>query len=147
MIQSLSKRIRIKVPKGTWNGMIIPQSVNTSYILQADILPSKYISVEKRGLVLSTPLTVKESVNGGNIMIDAPHGKLSINVPANCQSGTEICIKNKGYKTNDSYSDLFIKFLIEIPDCIHAIGFDKTISELENYYEKKPRTKLSLFSK
>ena len=147
MIQSLSKRIRIKVPKGTWNGMIIPQSVNASYVFQAYILPSKYISVEKRGLVLSTPITVKESVHGGNIMIHTPHGKMSICIPANSQSGTEVCIKNKGYQTKDCYSDLYVKFLIEIPDCIHAIGYEKAISELENYYEKKPRAKFSLFTK
>jgi DnaJ-class molecular chaperone len=66
-------------------------------------------------------VTISEAVLGSKINIDTPHGKLSIDVPAGCESGKVFEIRGKGIPnlssngTSNGQGNLKVKVNVKIP--------------------------------
>ena len=90
------------------------------------------------------PITIPESILGATISIAGIDEPLTIKVPAGTTSGDELRIPGRGsfLKGESARGDLFIRFMVTLPESNDAIGFKDLGRAFESYYGKNPRANL-----
>lgn len=134
-----SRKISVKIPAGVKNGSVVrlraTNQAAEELVLIVRLAAHPLLSIENRGLILSVPITVGEALNGANITIPTLEEPVLIRVPPGTQSGQELRLRQKGVAAKDSQrGDLFVRFMIRIPESPEAVGLKDRVSELENYY-------------
>ena len=79
---------------------------------------------EKANVLMKVPITFAEAALGTKVVIPAPDGtKVSIKVPAGCQSGTVLKVKGKGAprlgKDASGFGDLLLNIAVEVPQTLN----------------------------
>ena len=73
---------------------------------------------------MKVPITFAEAALGTKVVVPAPDGtKVSIKVPAGCQSGTVLKVKGKGAprlgKDASGFGDLLLNIAVEVPQTLN----------------------------
>jgi curved DNA-binding protein len=95
---------------------------------------------ERRGidLHLDLPITVGEAYRGAKVRIPTPDGDVTLTVPKRAQSGQLLRLKGKGVQRKREVGDLFVRFLIKLPDA-DSRDVEQAIDELERHTRKNVR--------
>ena len=80
---------------------------------------------DKANVLMNVPITFAEAALGTKVVIPAPdRTKVSIKVPAGCQSGTVLKVKGKGAprlgKNASGFGDLLLTVVVEVPKTLNA---------------------------
>lgn len=75
-------------------------------------------SFERDGLDLhlDLPVTVGEAYRGAKVPVPTPTGEVTLTVPERAQSGQTVRLKGKGVKRGTKVGDLYVRFLVKLPD-------------------------------
>lgn len=84
---------------------------------------------------MEIPLSVSEAVQGAKIQVPSLGDPLLVTVEPGAQSGSEVRLKGQGVRLADSSrGDLFIRFLVKLPESPNAAGLKEKCTELSAYY-------------
>jgi curved DNA-binding protein len=121
-----SSPITVRVPPGAADGdkvRVVGQGAPGRYggpqgdlILSIRVLPHAHFKREGLDLTLDLPITVGEAFRGARVPIPTPSGEVTLTVPARAQSGQVVRLKGKGVARKDQVGDLYVRFLIKLPD-------------------------------
>lgn len=119
-----SKTIEVKIPKGIAEGQQIrlaKQGLPSAYGGEAGDLYLKIkfahadnIRVEGKDVFQTVDIAPWEAALGGAITVNTPAGKVSVNVPKNSRSGSNLRLKGKGIPAKAA-GDLFLTLNIVLP--------------------------------
>lgn len=119
-----SKTIEVKIPKGIAEGQQIrlaKQGLPSAYGGEAGDLYLKIkfahadnIRVEGKDVFQTVDIAPWEAALGGSITVNTPAGKVSVNVPKNSRSGSNLRLKGKGIPAKAA-GDLFLTLNIVLP--------------------------------
>ena len=122
---SLHKKITVKIPKNVKNGtkLRIPGEggagvnggKNGDLYIKIKIEPNSRINFEGNNVIYNVPITPFEAVLGGNIVIPAFEGDLSLKIPSKTHSGQKFRLAGQGLKQNGKIGDMIVVVHIEIP--------------------------------
>jgi curved DNA-binding protein len=85
-------------------------------IIAIRVLPHKHFKREGLDLTLDLPVTIGEAYRGARVQVPTPSGNVTLTVPKHAQSGQVVRLKGKGVRRKDSVGDLYIRFLVMLPD-------------------------------
>lgn len=142
-----SRKISVNIPPGVRSGSVVHlRSKGTSaedLVVVIRVASHPFLSMAPRGLVAEIPITVSEALNSASISVPTLDDPVVLKIPPGCQSGSELRLKGKGAIQKDgSRGDLFIRFLIMLPESPEAVGLKEKAQALEAYYEKQVRQAL-----
>jgi curved DNA-binding protein len=67
-------------------------------------------------LHLDLPITVAEAFDGAKVRAPTPDGDVTLTVPRRAQSGQTVRLKSRGVRRKKEQGDLYVRFLIKLPD-------------------------------
>ena len=82
-------------------------------------------------LYLDLPVTPAEAFRGAKVRVPTPDGHVTLTVPKHAQSGQVARLKGKGVKRKAEQGDLFVRFLIKLPDA-ESDELERAIDALES---------------
>lgn len=134
-----ARKISIKIPPGSRNGTVVhlraTQDPPEELVLIVRVASHPFLSLQAKGLVIDTPITVNEAICGASISVPTLDEPISIKVPPGSQSGTELRVRGRGIPQKDgTKGDLFYRLLIKVPEATSAAGLVDKAKELELYY-------------
>lgn len=146
------RKISVDLPPGIKDGSVIRlKTHNTSeeLIVITRIAPHPFLSMHRKGLVYEVPITVPEAILGAHITVAGVDEPLTVKVPPGTTSGDELRItargaflRSTGTSTSSERGDLFIRFMVTLPESTDAVGFKDVAHAVEQYYGKNPRERL-----
>lgn len=110
-------------------------------VLSIRVLPHEHFRRNGLDLEVDVPISVGEAYHGGKVRVPTPHGDVSLKVPARAKSGQLARLKGKGVKRKDSVGDLFVRFMIQLPD-VEDPTIEKAIDALAEATDMSERDKL-----
>lgn len=150
-----TRNIKVNIPAGVRTGTIIRMRSKTppleELLIAIVVMEHKNIKIGSRGITLELPITVKEAYYGTQFKIKLwDNRQVSIKIPVNTQSGQEICYPGTGIlNPHDIKNDLYIKFLIVLPDATNSNPVNKgkganpsisgAIELIDYFYRGNPR--------
>lgn len=143
------RKISVKIPPGSRNGTVVhlraTQDPPEELVLIVRVAAHPFLSLQPKGLIIDTPITVSEAICGASISVPTLDDPISIKVPPGSQSGTELRVRGRGISQKDgSKGDLFYRLLIKVPEATSAAGIMDKAKELELYYGEPVRRPISL---
>jgi curved DNA-binding protein len=75
-----------------------------------------YFERDKLDLKLDFPISAGEALRGAKVRIPTLDGAVSLSVPKGAQSGQVVRLKGQGVKRRGQAGDLYVRFLIRVPD-------------------------------
>jgi curved DNA-binding protein len=142
------RKIRVKIPAGVRTGSIIRlrsnDLPNEELVIVVRVANHAVLSIEPKGLIVNTPITLKEAIYGANIVMPTVgNEKISLKIPAGSQSGDELRVKAKGIhessKSDGEIGDLIFRLQITLPSDLSLISANSTIADIENCYSQTIR--------
>lgn len=140
-LQDGSDEVTVRVPPGAGDGdkVRIPghgaPGVNGGppgdLILSIRVGSHPHFKRSGLDLHLELPITPAEAYRGAKVRVPTPSGFVSLTVPAHAQSGQVARLKGKGVKRQNQQGDLYVSFLIQLPNADSA-AVEKAIDALEN---------------
>lgn len=127
-IESEESKVKIKVPKGSYDGMVLRfrEGGNVGVggtpagdlFIEVEVEPSA--KFERRGsdLYSTENIPVYVAVLGGTIDVETIYGDVDLKIPSGTQSGTIFRIKDKGAPVigrESEQGDLYVKVNVDIP--------------------------------
>jgi DnaJ-class molecular chaperone len=122
------KTIEVAIPAGTQSGQTLRlkgqglAGAGGAHAGDAfvEVLVAEHPIFKRDGFDISIdcPITLPEAILGGSITVPTIDGKVSLKVPQNSNSGTQLRLKGKGVlnpKTNQR-GDQYIRFAVMLPD-------------------------------
>jgi DnaJ-class molecular chaperone len=87
-------------------------------LLNVSVAPHPYYSRDGNDLRMDLPVTLREAVLGGKVTVPTLTGSVSLNVPANSNSGAVLRLKGKGIpaRGSEAAGDLYVKLIVTLPD-------------------------------
>jgi curved DNA-binding protein len=85
-------------------------------IIAIRVLPHRHFKRDGIDLTLDLPVTVGEAYHGAHVQVPTPSGNVTLTVPKRAQSGQVVRLKGKGVRRKDSVGDLYVRFLVMLPD-------------------------------
>lgn len=126
--KSVHKKISVKVPKNVKNGakLRIPNEgasgenggKNGDLLLKVNIKSDSNMQVSGNDVIYNVPITPFEAVLGGNILVPAFEGNLSLKIPAKTHSGQKFRLSGQGLKGSNKSGDMIVIVHIEIPSSL-----------------------------
>ena len=83
-------------------------------------------------LFLDLPITIGEAHRGGKVPVPTPEGPVTLTIPKRAQSGQILRLKGKGVHRGKSIGDLYVRFLIRLPDS-ESKDVERAVDELERF--------------
>ncbi|MDZ7697573.1 MAG: DnaJ C-terminal domain-containing protein [Deltaproteobacteria bacterium] len=149
------ENIRVVIPKGVKEGSKIrvagkgEPGLNGGppgdLYLIVHIKPHPLLKREGNNLLMEVPVTVREAMAGGEIMIPTIEGQLKLKVPPGSQSGQTLRLKGKGavdLKTKKP-GDLMVKLVVKVPKTDKKEILD-AVKKMDEYYERDVRSGIRL---
>lgn len=141
------RKIAVRIPAGVRSGSVVRlQSKGNAaeeVVLIVKVAPHPFLSLQQRGLVLEVPITINEAISGASISVPTLEEEVVVRVPAGTQSGNELRVRGKGVLFKDGQrGDLFVRFLVRVPESPEAVGLKERAAELDRYYESNVRSAL-----
>lgn len=139
-----TRHVNVMIPRGVRDGSVIrlrdKNNEGEDLVLIVRLTAHPFIQIKAKGLVIEIPITIHEALSGAQISVPGVDDEILVKVPPGTQSGAELRIKGKGIPGADSaQGDLFVRFLIRIPEATDAFGLKDKGKELEKYYESNVR--------
>jgi curved DNA-binding protein len=85
-------------------------------VITIRVRPHEFFEREGLDLHLDLPVTIGEAYHGAKVTVPTPAGEVTLKVPAHAQSGQVVRLKGRGVTRKDQVGDLFVRFLIRIPE-------------------------------
>ena len=141
------RKISVSIPQGVRNGSVVHLRSKSAFIEELIIIvrvaAHPILSIQTRGLVAEIPISVREAIAGASVAIPTLEDPISVRIPPGSNSGSEIRIAEKGLIHRDnSRGDLFVRFLIHVPQSPEAVGLKDKAREIDAYYENSVRAQL-----
>lgn len=140
-LQDGSDEVTVRVPPGAGDGdkVRIPghgaPGVNGGppgdLILSIRVGSHPHFKRSGLDLHLDLPITPAEAYRGAKVRVPTPSGFVSLTVPAHAQSGQVARLKGKGVKRQNQQGDLYVSYLIQLPNTESA-AVEKAIDTLES---------------
>jgi DnaJ-class molecular chaperone len=80
------------------------------------VKPHPHFHREGLDLHLDLPIGVKEAYQGAKVTVPTVGGDVTLKVPAHAQGGQVVRLKGKGVQRQQRSGDLYVRFVIRIPD-------------------------------
>ncbi len=119
------KQINIKIPAGTESGQILRlkgqggvgfnNGANGDALVTIKVKKHPYFRVDGKNIMLDLPISMKEAVLGGKVVVPTITGKVNVNIPPYSSSGEKLRLKGKGIKTKSGVGDEIINLVIVSP--------------------------------
>lgn len=141
------RKISVAIPPGVRNGSVVhlrsKNPFNEELILIVRVPIHPFLTIQTRGIVAEVPISIQEAVCGASVMVPTLDEPISVKIPPGSSSGTEVRIPGKGMHSRDnSRGDLFVRFMIQVPQSPDAVGLKDKVREIEKYYDTPVREKL-----
>jgi curved DNA-binding protein len=81
-------------------------------------------------LYLDLPVSPGEAYRGAKVRVPTPEGFVSLTVPKHAQSGQIARLKGKGVKRQSKQGDLYVRFLVKLPEA-ETPAIEKAIATLD----------------
>lgn len=139
-----TRKISAIIPPGVRTGSIVrfrrKEDPVEEVILVIRVALHPWLSMTAKGLTMEIPITIGEAIQGGKVQVPSLGDPLLVTVAPGTQSGKEVRLKSQGVRLADgSRADLFIKFLVAVPENPDAAGLREKIGELAPYYVQPVR--------
>ena len=85
-------------------------------MLTLRLKPHPYFERDGLDLYLDLPITIGEAYAGAKVRVPTAEGDVTLTVPKHAQSGQVVRLKGKGVKRKNAVGDLYVRFLIKLPD-------------------------------
>jgi len=89
--------------------------------LEVQFRPHPRYRVEGRDVYVTVPVTPWELALGGEIEVNTPSGKLTVNVPAGSQTGRKLRLRGRGLPAKDA-GDLYLLLEVVLPPATSEKG-------------------------
>lgn len=119
------KQLNVKIPAGTTSGQVLRlkgqgfASVNGGSagdaLITVNIRPHPYFRAEGMNILVDLPISMKEAVLGGKVIVPTISGKVNLTIPAYSSSGEKLRLKGKGIKTKSGTGDEIVNLVIMSP--------------------------------
>lgn len=140
------KKVSVAIPAGVRQGSIVRMRSKDSseeIIIVIRVAHHPWISITHRGLTIDVPITICEAISGAKIQVPSLGDPLLVTVDRGVQSGTEVRLKGQGIPLSDgTRGDLFMRFLIKVPDVDDSPENSKPLADLESLYNGSVRDHL-----
>ena len=124
--------LSVNIPKGILNDQYIRLAnegscgfnggKNGNVLVTINFLEHKIFSLSQQGsadLIMSIPITISQSVLGGNLKVKTLYGNdIDIDIPKPCSDGSYIVKSGFGLPLERGFSNLFVVFKINRPDAL-----------------------------
>ncbi len=120
-----NRQLNVKIPAGTVSGQVLrlkgQGEVGTNKSLSGDALitinvrPHPYFRAEGKDILIDLPISIKEAILGGKVIVPTISGKVNVTIPPYSSSGDKLRLKGKGIKKNSSVGDEIVNLLIVAP--------------------------------
>jgi curved DNA-binding protein len=107
------------------------------------VRPHPFFERSGLDLYLDLPITVGEAFRGAKVRVPTLDGPVTLTVPRKAQSGQVARLKGKGVHRQSQVGDLYVRFLIRLPDTDSAEA-EKAIDMLERELTGDVRAGLQL---
>lgn len=125
-LQEGGEPVTVRVPPGAEDGDRVrisghgaPGSLGGppgDLILTIRVLSHPHFKREGLDLTLDLPVSVGEAYHGAKVKVPTPSGQVTLTVPERAQSGKIVRLKGKGVKRQEKVGDLYVRFLVMLPD-------------------------------
>lgn len=138
------RNISVPIPAGSYSGSIVrlreKKTENEELVVVIRVNSDGPVSISEKGVMVEVPINIQEAIYGAKIEVATLLGNHQISVPESTQSGHVLKVPGKGvtYKDN-SRGDLFVKFLVQVPDEPRAAGLREAVESVQRYYLKGVR--------
>jgi DnaJ-class molecular chaperone len=141
------RKISVTIPPGVRSGSVVrfrrKEDPSEEVVIIVRVAAHPWLSMTHKGLTIEIPISVSEAIQGARIQIPSLGESLLVTVEPGTQSGTEVRLRNQGIHFRDgTRGDLFVRFLVKLPESSHAVGLKEKAVELDHYYARPVRQHL-----
>ena len=125
-VKDLGKGLSVRFPKGIKDGQTLrlrgkgKPGVNGGppgdARVKIKVLPHRNLRRDGLDLSLDVPISLYEALNGVELKLELPTGKVSLKIPSGTNSGKRFRLKEKGVRAKDGTGDLYITPQIKLTD-------------------------------
>lgn len=138
------RKISVTIPPGVRSGSVVrfrrKEDPSEEVVLIVRVAAHPWMSMTHKGLTIEVPISVSEAVHGARIQIPSLAEPLLVSIEPGTQSGQEVRLRNQGVAFRDgTRGDLFVRFLVKLPESPDAVGLKAKALELDQYYAKAVR--------
>lgn len=118
--------VSVRIPPGAADGDRVrvpghgapapPGGTAGDLVIHVRVRPHPYFERDGVDLHLDLPITVGEAHRGAKVGVATPDGEVGLKVPPHAQSGQVVRLKGRGVRRKDKTGDLYVKFLIRLPE-------------------------------
>jgi molecular chaperone DnaJ len=113
----------IKVPSGARNNDKITinnlgnsdRGITGPLIIHIAVMSSTVYNRDENDLIMDFPITLKDTLLGGEKIIHHFDSKISVKIPVGTNNGTKLKIRGKGVKRGRNVGDLYLKTKLILP--------------------------------
>jgi DnaJ-class molecular chaperone len=147
--------IKVNIPKGVGEGSKVRVAGKGEpgrnggppgdLYLIIHIKPHPFIKREGDDLLMDVPVTIREAMAGGQIIVPIVGGQIKVKVPPKSQNGQTLRLREKGainLKTKKR-GDLLVKLVIKVPQTEDKETLEAA-AKMDRFYEKDIRGGLRL---
>jgi DnaJ-class molecular chaperone len=122
------EQIDVKIPVGVKDGQTIRVKgrggagqgggPNGDILLTVTVAPHPTMTRDGNDIRMDLPVTLKEAVLGGKVPVPTLTGTVSLTVPPNSNTGTNLRLKGKGIAAHGGVpaGDLYVRLVVSLPD-------------------------------
>jgi DnaJ-class molecular chaperone len=141
------RKISVTIPPGVRSGSVVrfrrKEDPSEEVVLIVRVAAHPWMSMTHKGLTIEVPISASEAVQGARIQIPSLAEPLLVSVEPGTQSGQEVRLRNQGVPFRDgTRGDLFVRFLVKLPESPDAVGLKGKVLELDQYYARPVRQHL-----
>ena len=119
------KQINVKIPAGTTSGQVlrlkgqgmngVNNGINGDALITINVKPHPYFKREGMNILIDLPISMKEAVLGGKVIVPTINGKVNVSIPPYSSSGEKLRLKGKGINNKKDIGDEIINLIIMAP--------------------------------
>ncbi len=146
------KDITIRIPKGVRSGQRLrvggkggpgtDGGPSGDLLLEVDVAEHPLVRVDRDDLEMTLPITFIESLQGGQITVPTPTGKVKVRIPPRAEAGTRLRLKGRGLPKGGRETRLGDLYLVLMPTPPDGEPADETLQGLEDAYTSDVRAEL-----
>jgi DnaJ-class molecular chaperone len=145
--EGVTRKVSVTIPPGVRSGSIVrlrsKERPSEEIVVIIRVENHSWLSLADRGLTMEIPLTIGEAIDGAKVQVPSFGDPLLVTVQPGTQSGKEVRLKGQGVFNRDgSRGDLFIRFIVRIPDSPLSSEVRSTTELLSEAYTKDVRSHL-----
>ena len=152
-LQDGGDEVTVRVPAGAGDGDKVRVSGHGApgaqngpagdLLITIRVRPHPFFERSGLDLYLDLPITIGEAFSGAKVRVPTLDGPVTLTVPRKAQSGQVARLKGKGVTRQGQTGDLYVRFLIRLPDAASP-EIEKAIETIERDYSGDIRSGLQL---